>query len=188
MIYMKSIPRDEFPENVETRIGHRNLLWGLQKWRRLWQAADLPLQTIQEIPGLRRSQLRSRTPLHKGEVWLSMPFDICQRIVKSEEAQAFLHELCTTYIPEEFFFQTVIMKWQYAPRVNQRNLRYTDWHSGRRRPAFLDDNDLLPMLNSGDVFAGKVSTDKSDSLVSQLEAGYEEAQSNFDTGNRSLHS
>lgn len=187
-IYMKSIPRHEFPENVESRIRHRNLLRSLQKWRRPWQAADLVLRKIQELPGLGRSQLRSRTPLHKGEVWLSMPFDICQRIVQSDEAQALLHELRTTYIPEEFFFQSVIMNWQYGPRINQRNLRYTDWHSGRGRPAFLDDSDLLPMLNSGDVFARKVSTEKSDSLVTQLEAGCGEAKADFDPGNRSLHS
>lgn len=174
-IYMKSIPRHEFPENVESRIAHRNLLRGLQKWRRFWQVTDLVLQKIQELPGLGRSQLRSRTPLHKGEVWLSMPFDICQRIVESDEAQALLHELRTTYIPEEFFFQSVIMNWQYAPRVNQRNLRYTDWHSGRGRPAFLDETDLLPMLASGDVFARKVSSEKSGPLLSRLENGRVEA-------------
>lgn len=179
-IYMKSIPRQEFPENVESRITHRNLLRGLQAWRRPWQAADFALQKIQELPGLGRSQLRSRTPLHKGEVWLSMPFDICRRIVESDEALALLHELRTTYIPEEFFFQTVIMNWQYAPRVSRRNLRYTDWHSGRGRPAFLDDSDLRPILSSGDVFARKMSTDTSDALVTMLEAGHGDAKADRD--------
>ncbi|WP_307087757.1 beta-1,6-N-acetylglucosaminyltransferase [Sphingomonas faeni] len=171
-IYMKSIPRHDFPENVEARIAHRNLLHSWQKRRRVWQTADLLLQKIQALPGLARSQLLSQTPLHKGEVWLSMPFAICRRIVESSEAHALLHELRTTYIPEEFFFQSVIMNWEYASRVNQRNLRYTDWHSGRGRPAFLDDSDFGPILNSGDVFARKVSTEKSDSVVTRLEAEY----------------
>ena len=49
-IYMKSIPREEFPDNVEVRIRRRNLLRRFQKWKKPWQFADFLLGKVQDLP------------------------------------------------------------------------------------------------------------------------------------------
>ncbi len=167
-IYMKSIPREEFPDNVEVRIRRRNLLRRFQKWKKPWQFADFLLGKVQDLSGLGRKGLPSGTPLHKGEVWLSLPYKVCAEIVSQPRYLGILAELKSTYIAEEFFFQTAIMNSPHASRVNTRNLRYTDWHSGRGRPAFLDETDLSPILKSGNIFARKFSTEKSTALLDML--------------------
>ncbi|MEG3152151.1 beta-1,6-N-acetylglucosaminyltransferase [Sphingomonas sp. ZT3P38] len=168
-IYMKVISRDAFPENVESRIANRSVLYRFQTLGRLWNIADKVSTFAQKALGLRRLNLPSETPLFKGEIWLSLPYRACKDLLTRPESRMILSELRTTYISEEFYFQTLVMNSEYADRVTPRNLRYTDWKSGRGRPAFLDETDYEQILASGDIFARKISSDISSNLLTLLE-------------------
>lgn len=75
-----------------------------------------------------------------------------------------------TLIPEEFFFQTIIMNSPYKENVVEKNLRYTDW-SGKNgsRPSFLDETDYEKIIKSGDFFARKIDSNISDKLLKKIE-------------------
>ena len=168
-IYMKTISRDAFPENVESRIANRSLLHRFQKYGRPWNVADRLSIFVQRALGLQRHGLASGVPLFKGEIWLSLPYLVCKDLLSRDVSRNVLAELKSTYISEEFYFQTIIMNSDHAGRVTNRNLRYTDWKSGRGRPAFLDETDYEKILASGDVFARKISSEVSGKLLGLLE-------------------
>jgi hypothetical protein len=58
------------------------------------------------------------------------------------------------YIPDEVFFQTLIMNSPLRDTVENENLRYLDW-SRDPAPAVLGVADLDAMLGSGKLFARK---------------------------------
>jgi hypothetical protein len=57
-------------------------------------------------------------------------------------------------IPDELFFQTIVLNSQYADSVVNDNLRYIDWTRGPR-PAVLDAGDLPALRESPKLFARK---------------------------------
>jgi hypothetical protein len=57
-------------------------------------------------------------------------------------------------IPDELFFQTVIMNSELAGSVVNDNLRYIDWTRGPR-PALLEARDLPTLRASPKLFARK---------------------------------
>ena len=57
-------------------------------------------------------------------------------------------------IPDELFFQTIVLNSQYADSVVNDNLRYIDWARGPR-PAVLDAGDLPALRESPKLFARK---------------------------------
>jgi hypothetical protein len=60
-------------------------------------------------------------------------------------------------VPDEIFFQTIVMNSELAPTVVNDNLRYIDWSRGRR-PAILGTDDLDALRASPKLFARKFDT------------------------------
>lgn len=58
------------------------------------------------------------------------------------------------WIPDELFFQTIVLNSPLGETVVNDNLRYTDW-SRNPAPAMLGRDDLDEMLSSGKLFARK---------------------------------
>ncbi len=58
-------------------------------------------------------------------------------------------------VPDETFFQTVLLSSPLAGTVVNDDLRYIDWSGGSNSPRVLTSQDLGVLLESGDLFARK---------------------------------
>jgi hypothetical protein len=61
-------------------------------------------------------------------------------------------------IPDETFFQTVLMNSPYKNRISYDNLRYITWPPGSRHPMTLDRRDFDTFMDSNKLFARKFDT------------------------------
>ena len=108
--------------------------------------------------------------LYKGMIWASMPIEVCKYVLSYVEShKRFIKALRHVIIPEEFFFQTIIMNSAYSTDVVKKNLRYTDWTTRHgSRPAILDESDYDSIISSDNVFARKIDSLISKSLIEML--------------------
>jgi core-2/I-Branching enzyme len=69
-----------------------------------------------------------------------------------------------TLIPDELFFQTVLLNAPLRETIVNEELHYVDWSSGGTHPATLAASDVEPMLASGKLFARKFDPADTDVL------------------------
>ena len=69
-----------------------------------------------------------------------------------------------TLIPDELFFQTVLLNSPLRDTIINEELHYVDWSGGSAHPATLGEADLEQMLASGKLFARKFDPADSDVL------------------------
>ena len=94
---------------------------------------------------------------YKGLLYVSLPRDAAEYVLKDRHARRFLRKLRTTYIPEEFFFQNVFNETPFEARIVNRQLHFSIWDEPERGlPAVLDSGDLKRIDASGCCFARKI--------------------------------
>jgi hypothetical protein len=123
----------------------------------------------QRTLGVQRS-LKALPPLYGGSTWWSLTGQ-CVRwmLMRIDERPQLLKSFRMTHVPEEIFFQTMIMDSPFAGRVVNDNLRYIDWRMRNgHEPAILDLSDLPKILSSGKLFARKLEHPISTELIAQL--------------------
>ena len=111
--------------------------------------------------------------LYKGMIWASMPIDVCKYVlsfIRSKNGRGFYYGLKYSEIPEEVFFQSIIMHSKYRDLVVCDNLRYTLWQEKNgSSPGILDDSDYEFICNSNAVFARKIDSDYSNKLINLID-------------------
>lgn len=111
--------------------------------------------------------------LYKGMIWASMPIDVCRYVlsfIRSNEGRGFFYGLKYSEIPEEVFFQTIVMHSKYRDFVVSDNLRYTLWQEKHgSSPGILDESDYESIQNSNAVFARKIDSSFSLNLIGLLD-------------------
>lgn len=70
-----------------------------------------------------------------------------------------------TYIPDELFFQTIIMNSPFKHNVVNDHLRYIDWSRDREMPANLNKNDFQKIYESHCLFARKFDVTKDENIL-----------------------
>ncbi len=60
-----------------------------------------------------------------------------------------------THVPDEMFFQTVIMNSPHKYKTVRENYRYYDWSGGPGHPLILTKNDYFKLVESKKIFARK---------------------------------
>lgn len=94
---------------------------------------------------------------YKGLLYVSLPRDAAEFVLKDKNARRFLRQLRTTYIPEEFFFQNVFNETPFEARIVNRQLHFSIWDEPKRGlPAVLNGGDLERIDASGCCFARKI--------------------------------
>jgi hypothetical protein len=110
-----------------------------------------------------------------------MPIAVVNYIIQySNDYPSFMKSLKHTLIPEEFFFQTILMNSPYKNRIVNDNLRYTDWTERNGSiPAYLDISDYLKIENSGAFFARKVDESISKELIELVSQKISDSKNNY---------
>jgi len=159
-----------------------NFLQVFDPWQSgYWQDADERFRRIfWEPPGAARAQplgnlrLERRWLLGGGELfggsqWVILTREFCRYVSSWRNTWRYRLFFRNTYVPDEAFFQTVIMNSPLRGTVAQDNRRFIDWWSGPERPRILRSEDIDRVLASDAWFARKFDEAVDGVVLRQLE-------------------
>lgn len=111
--------------------------------------------------------------VYKGLIWSSMPNDVVKYILNYiNENKKYMKDLKHCVIPEEFFFQTIILNSKFKNHVVNDDLRYNDWHFvNGSDPAYLDESYFEKINLTNDLFIQKVDSNISKKLIEMYKKG-----------------
>lgn len=130
---------------------------------------------LQKLFHVKRRSIGGEERIYKGYLYGDLPHDAVQYVLRyAEENPRFMKDLEYTYIPEEFFFQTVLINSHFRDRIAYNCLRYSIWeYKNGSIPGYLDESDW-PLIQSGDyLFARKVDYQVSKTLISMAKKHYD---------------
>ena len=121
-------------------------------------------------------RIRRRPPegfkIYKGMVYVSITSEFGKYVLnflRTENGKQYLRWLKWCLIPEEFFFQTILMNSPFKETACKNNLRYALWKKKHgAQPGILDSSDYDTIVNSGAFFARKISDLISKELLNKL--------------------
>jgi Core-2/I-Branching enzyme len=104
------------------------------------------------VPNLRAM----RAPVNwYGNLWCNLSREFCNWVDTSETTEVFRRALRHTKIPDEFFFQSIIMRSPFAGTINSDPRRYLEFKLGASGPKTLTVDDLDQIFASGAFLARK---------------------------------
>lgn len=135
-------------------------------FNRLVTQAETALERIFGINRIKGKKMQ------RGSQWFSVTGEFAKYLIsqKSFVFKQFKH----TYIPDEFFVQTVIINSSFADNLHSKKfdddheacLRYIDWTRGH--PYTFKSEDYDELMNSGCLFARKFSIVQDDKIVRKI--------------------
>ena len=162
-IYMDYMSPEELPETVTKRFRYYNFFQDRNvKNKLLWLVQDFTVK-LQKLVGVDRKGIGefAASQIYKGLVYISLPKEAARYVVSYVSSHGeFRDDLKKCQVPEEFFFQTILMndeKWR--GHVVKQELRYMDWSKGDgASPCYLDMGDYDKVMQAraeGCLFARK---------------------------------
>jgi hypothetical protein len=110
---------------------------------------------IRSIGGLRRHVPGQRAPFQGGQ-FFTLSLDLTRLVVQTSETQPrYRRFFRRTAIPDESYFQTLVMNSPLARSVVNNDLRYEDWSENTSHPKVLTSTDVSALLRSSSLFAKK---------------------------------
>ena len=126
---------------------------------------------IHRLSGGRRKRFGRYDSICKALVWSSFPASAAKRLMDDPISKEFLESIRNTRVAEEIYFATYFLNSDLAGSVVKDDLRYTDWRERNgSKPAYLDESDVDAVLESGALFARKVSSTVSAKLLDAIDA------------------
>jgi hypothetical protein len=155
-------------EHWHFRVGQRLVAFPGMPFRRpalnaAWSRIGRALHLHRRFPpGLRP---------YGGSSYWCMPAD-CARYVdafarENERVVKFFEHV---HVPDEIFFNTIVMNSPFRDRVAGDELRYTDWRAGGDNPAILTSRDLEALVQSRSLFARKFDPTVDAVVLDRLDA------------------
>lgn len=128
---------------------------------------DNILRRIQK-PIIKRKNFKNMR-LYRGSQWFTITFDCLKYVLNYIEENPFiLEDFKYTLVPDEHFFQIIIMNSPYSSRVINNNMRYIDWENQKNSPKTLTNEDLDKLIYSSDIIARKFDLDVDRNLLTNL--------------------
>lgn len=129
------------------------------------------LLKLQKILKIKRNISRDLPELFGGEAWWTLSYPCLKYVVDyTEKHPQFLKRLDYSLLPEEIYYQSVIMNSGFKANVVNYNLRYIDWNQRNgNKPANLDETDYKRIIKSDAIFARKFEYPVSKELINQIE-------------------
>lgn len=119
-----------------------------------------------------RRRYMSDTTAYIGGQWMILSRSCCEFICNSPEVKKFEDYYINTLIPDESFFQTVLMNTSFDETIVNDDKRAIIWVPEGRiklRPKTFTHEDLTFLLNSSDLFARKFDDSVDADVVNELE-------------------
>lgn len=105
-----------------------------------------------------------------GETWFSLRHDTLSSIFDYLHTHPdFMKIFRGSRLAEESFIQTLVRRISPAPNLSESMNTYTDWVRGPTKPRVLDITDVDRIEASGKLFARKIASPSSDSLLKAIE-------------------
>jgi len=119
--------------------------------------------------GLSTVSLPENIQPYGGSQWWSLTWECVKWLTKVCVPGDFFYDFYQhTYIPDEMYFQTLLMNSHFSDSIVYDNLRYIDWKSGPEFPRILTTDDFDKLTNSGKLFARKFDFTKDKTILNQL--------------------
>ncbi len=143
---------------------HLNEFFNPKIW---WQQKTIrAIVLLQKNLFIKRPLPKECKQLYGGTVWCSLSCECVKYILDFLcENPKFLKRFEHTHCSEEILFQTIILNSPFAEYTENNNLRYFIMH--KASPEVLDETNYKDIINSGKLFARKMSG-KSKTLISML--------------------
>lgn len=169
-IYMTCFDQTEFTPIVHRRYQQHIITSRGTHIGKIVSILNKSYLKIQKKLNLTWSTIKPFKQIYKGVIWCSMPRAAAEYTINyTQKHPSFLRNLSHVSIPEEFFFQTILMNSKYSNNIIKNNLRYTDWTKRNgSNPAFLDETDYNKLLETDCVFARKIDSVISKNLLTML--------------------
>lgn len=116
-----------------------------------------------------------RAPLLKGATrylgsqWKMLTREACDFLAVPKNTRRFRAAYWGTHVPDESFFQTVLLNSNRRAHVAGRNWHFVDWYSGPPYPHILEMKDLQRLESSDAFFARKFDDSVDDAVLVALE-------------------
>ncbi len=121
------------------------------------------LQKIQRIAnrhGLQRTLPAPISQIYAGSQWWMLKQSTCQALVEFiEENPKVVRFFQYTLVPDEMFFQTLLMHTDLAPQLCHNAMRYLEWEQGAWSPKTFAPAEIPQLEHRPDLFARKFSAD-----------------------------
>ncbi len=168
-IYMSCDSLDNVPIRTRERYVYRHFFTQINGRNKIYKAFDRFTTFIQRVFCTEQNKI-GENKIYKGMVWISAPSETLRYALNYVNVNAqFKKRLKQVLLPEEIFFQTILMNSEYH-RYVKHNLHYTDWsYRNESIPAYLDESDIEKIVNSECGFARKVSSSVSRKLINYVE-------------------
>ena len=107
--------------------------------------------------------------LYHGSQWFTITYGCAEYILDYVERNSwFIEDFKYTLVPDEHFFQMIIMNSEYKHKVKNNNLRYIDWSKGGNSPKILTLEDMGLINNSTQLIARKFDIDIDRNILMNL--------------------
>jgi hypothetical protein len=129
------------------------------------------MYVIQKAVGINR-KCPNDFQVYKGLVYVSITRDFATYVLnylRTHEGKAYFRWIKWCFVPEEFFFQTLLMNSPFANTLINNNYKYALWEEKHgARPGIIDEVDLEYIRESDAFFARKISYPHSNRLLELL--------------------
>lgn len=107
--------------------------------------------------------------LYHGSQWFTITYACMQYILTYlKENKVFLEDFKYTLVPDEHFFQMILLNTNYKEKVVNNNLRYIDWENCKNSPRTLSDIDFDKLMKSSKLIARKFDSKIDEEILIQL--------------------
>lgn len=148
---------------------------GLERIEYYWFRDDLrgkdarKLAELQQLVGLKREYIKGVEP-YGGSQWWTISRGCAEYVLKyTKENDAFCTYYRFTLVPNEMFFQTIILNSDYKKNVVNNNLRYIDWSAGEEHPkTLIFKEDYSKLVLSNRLFARKFDSKVDKKIIKKI--------------------
>ncbi len=154
------LPRAEWYRGGMPRLEHWHYWWGDRHFELPVASHRIPAR-LQFLEGVlpRRRPLPSGLRPHGGGGYWSLTRGAVEHVHWFlRRNPTYTRFFKRVYIPDEVFFQTLLLNSPFRDRVVNDDLRYTVWRGGARSPAVLGVEDMEDLRTSPALFARKFDT------------------------------
>lgn len=146
---------------AEFDVAYRYRAWHFETLN--GQQSGKALQKVQRIAnrlGLKRRLPEPIQHIYAGSQWWMLNQQACQAILDFIETHPKVMLFFQyTLVPDEMFFQSILMHTDLAPKLSHNAMRYLEWEPGAWSPKTFQPQAIAQLAHRVELFARKFSAD-----------------------------